>query len=410
MNFAIARQPIYDLEKNIYGYEVYLRRADDLTKYPSDVPYNKATFIVAELIAEVGPKNISEGKPIFLNVTLDSILNRVLDLLPLDKVVFQIMKPQMEIGQAVYSQALKRIREFKDKSVLFCLTEDLYSGKYVDLFKLSDMVEFSITSITEEKIQACRKNGKKILVSRIETQDHFQTALKFADLLQGNYLGSPHLIREFEIAPFLKSTLIRMISALNNVQSVKEFADIVSSDVGMSAKLLRFVNSAYFTKRKEIKDLVQACAYLGMDNLKKFTLLVATNDYISVENPYLWKKSLIRAILAEEIMKKVKPSLANEAYIAGLFSLIDEILGVDKVEFLRDVGIDDEIIQAYTGENKELSSVLEKAIMLEETSEKDGEELDEIINKLSSELNISPVDLTSLLVEARTQAEEILKI
>jgi len=72
MSFAIARQPVFDSEGEIFGYEVYLRRTDNLESYPQDIPYNKATFIVAELIGELGVKRISEGKKIFVNVTLDS--------------------------------------------------------------------------------------------------------------------------------------------------------------------------------------------------------------------------------------------------------------------------------------------------------------------------------------------------
>ncbi len=410
MNFAIARQPIYDLEKNIYGYEVYLRRADDLTKYPSDVPYNKATFIVAELIAELGINRVSEGKYIFMNVTLDSILNKVLDLLPIERVVFQVMPPQIEIGQSIYSSALKRMEELKDRGGVIALTEGLYSGKYADILRLSQIVEFSINTIDEAKANAVRRNRKKILISKIEKEEDYKKAISFGDFFEGNYLGKPAVIKEFELAPFLKSTLMRMLSALNSVQSVREFANIIASDVGMSAKLLRFVNSAYFARRKEIRDLVQACAYLGMDNLKKFTLLVATNDYVSVENPYLWKKSLVRAILSEEIMKKVKPSLANEAYLVGLFSLIDKILGVDKIEFLREVDMDQEIIDAYTGANRELSLALQKASMLEEASELGGEKLNRVIDMLSKELNMEPMELSGLLAKAQTQAEEILKI
>ncbi len=410
MNFAIARQPVFDTEKNIYGYEIYLRRADDLTKYPSDVPYNKATYIAAELIAELGIKKVSEGKPIFFNVTVDSILNRVIDLLPVDKIIFELMKPQIEIGQTVYSNALKRLEELKGKGAQIALSENLYSGKYADLLKISQIVEFSVRNLDEAKISAVKRNQKKVLISRIETEGEYQRAVGFADYLEGNFLAPPELIKEFEVAPFLKSTLMRMLAALNSAQSVREFANVIASDVGMSAKLLRFVNSAFFAKRKEIKDLVQACAYLGMENLKKFTLLVATNDYLAVEDPNLWKKSLMRAYLAQEIMKKRNPGLANEAYLAGLFSLIDKILGVDKVEFLKEVGIDEEIINAYLGKNEELSFALSKAVELEEASEKDANILDEVINKVAQELSEDPSEINMLIAEAKAQSEEIIRL
>ena len=410
MSFVIARQPVFDREGKVYGYEVFLRRAGDLEHYPEDVSSNKATFIVAELIGEIGVERLSEGKKVFMNVTLDSILNRVLDLLFLDKMVFQIIPSKTEIGQSIYQNALKRIDELKEKGSIFSVKEEFYSSKYLDLMERSSIVEFTASSVDEGRAGAVRRNGKKVMVIKVETEKDFSKVKPLGDLFSGNFLGPPSVVKEFEVAPFLKSTLLRMIGALNTAQSIKDFASIIASDVGMSAKLLRFVNSAYFARRKEIKDIVQACAYLGMENLKRFTLLVATNDYVAVENPELWRRSLIRAMVAEEIAKRLNSKLTNEAYIAGLFSLIDEILGVDKVEFLKEVNVDQSIVDAFTGKNQELSGILEKATLLQEALGEGGEALDKAVEDVSEKLGMDPSDLKTILFEIQERAEELLRI
>jgi EAL and modified HD-GYP domain-containing signal transduction protein len=135
--------------------------------------------------------------------------------------------------------------------------------------------------------------------------------------------------------------------------------------VGLTAKLLRFVNSAYFSPIQEIKSVEQACSMLGLKNLKNFIFLLAINDYISVENPALWKKSLVRALLAKSIAERIAPGFEDAAYLAGLFSLIDKILGVDKISFLKEINIDKLIIDAYTGENKKLRQILDIVSQLE---------------------------------------------
>ncbi len=410
MSFAIARQPVFEKDGELYGYEIYLRRSDNLEKYPEDVPYNKATFIMAELVAELGVKRISDGKKILINVTLDSILNKVLDLLPIGQIVFELIPPQMEIGKTIYTNALKRIEELRKEGAIIAITEQLYSGKYVDLLEKAHIVEFAVRRVDEGKASGVKRNNKKLLITRIENEKEYKKAVSLGDLLEGNYLGKPAIVKEFDLAPFLKSTLMRMVAALNTVQGVRDFARIIASDVGMSAKLLRFVNSAYFARRKEIKDIVQACTYLGMENLKKFTLLVATNDYVSVENPLLWKRSLVRAMIAEEIARRTKPELANEAYLAGLFSFIDKILGVDKIEFLREVNIDPIIIEAYTGANEVLSSILQDTYILEETLHQGGEKFDRALENLAPKLRMDPAELKRMVFEAQMRAEEILRI
>ena len=410
MSFVIARQPVFDREGSLFGYEVYLRRTNDLSRYPEDVSYNKATFIVAELIGEIGVDRISEGKKIFMNVTLDSILNKVLDILNLERMVFQIMASQTEVGASIYQNALKRIDELKEKGSLISIKEEFYSSKFVDLIERSAIVEFSVSSVDENKASAVRRNGKKVMVTKIETDEDYSKAKHLGDLFSGNLIGPPTVVKEFEIAPFLKTTLMRMIGALNTAQSIKDFAQIIASDVGMSAKLLRFVNSAYFAKRKEIKDITQACAYLGMENLKRFTLLIATNDYAAVENPSLWKRSLVRAIIAEEIARRLKPDLTNEAYLVGLFSLIDEILGVDKVQFLKEVNVDQEIIDAFTGKNQELREILDDAILLQEALEEGGDKLIDVVNTISAKFRMQPFELRNKMLEAQDKAEEMLRI
>ncbi|MDQ7083056.1 MAG: HDOD domain-containing protein [Aquificota bacterium] len=163
-------------------------------------------------------------------------------------------------------------------------------------------------SSEENKILALKRNKKKITHYKDEKEEQYAKFQAVADLFEGNYLQKPSVIKEFEIAPFLKTTLLRMISALNTAQSIRDFANIISSDVGMSAKLLRFVNSAYFARRQEIKDIIQACSYLGMENLKKFTLLVATNDYVTVENRNSGKNPLLEQPYARN-SRKLKRTL-----------------------------------------------------------------------------------------------------
>jgi EAL and modified HD-GYP domain-containing signal transduction protein len=410
MSFVIARQPVFDREGSLFGYEVYLRRSDSLDRYPEDVSYNKATFIVAELIGEIGVERLSEGKKIFMNVTLDSILNKVLDILALDRMVFQLIPSRTEIGQSIYQSSLRRIDELKERGSIFAIKEDFYSSRYLDLIERSAIVEFSVSSADENKASAVRRNGKKVMITKIEREEDYSRVKRMGDLFSGNLLGPPAVVKEFEIAPFLKTTLMRMIGALNTAQSIRDFAQIIASDVGMSAKLLRFVNSAYFTKRKDIKDIVQACAYLGMENLKRFTLLVATNDYAAVENPQLWKRSLVRAIVAEEIARRLNPKLTNEAYLVGLFSLIDQILGVDKVQFLKEVNVDQEIIDAFTGKNPDLTEILRDASLLEEALREDGDKLTDLVNKLSAKFGMQPYELRNKLLEAQEKAEEMLRI
>jgi EAL and modified HD-GYP domain-containing signal transduction protein len=367
MSFLIAKQPIFDKEGRIVAYEVYLRKKGNTLEYPKEVPYNRSAYIIAEILTEHGIDRVGEGKRVMLNVSVDALLNRAFENLPLEKLIFELLKPQIQVGEVIIGQTLKSMGRFKEAGVLFASYYELLEDeRYQKFVEESFFISVDFPHLKDKRIEQLKAKGKKIIVTKIETKEQYEKALKVGDFFEGNYLESPYILKEFEIAPYLKTTLLRLMSMVHGAQSIKEIAEFVSYDVGLTAKLLRFVNSAYFSPIQEIKSVEQACSMLGLKNLKNFIFLLAMNDYISVENPALWKKSLVRAFLAKSIAERIAPGLEDAAYLAGLFSLIDEILGVDKISFLKEINIDKLIIDAYTGENKKLRQILDIVSQLEE--------------------------------------------
>jgi EAL and modified HD-GYP domain-containing signal transduction protein len=367
VSFLIARQPIFDKEGRIVAYEVYLRKKGNTLEYPKEVPYNRSAYIILEILTEHGIDRVGEGKRVMLNVSVDALLNRAFESLPPEKLIFELLKPQIQVGGVIIGQTLKSMGRFKEAGVLFASYYELLEDeRYQKFVEESFFISVDFPHLNDKRIEQLKAKGKKIIVTKIETKEQYEKALKVGDFFEGNYLESPYILKEFEIAPYLKTTLLRLMSMVHSAQSTKEIAEFISYDVGLTAKLLRFVNSAYFSPIQEIKSVEQACSMLGLKNLKNFIFLLAMNDYISVENPTLWKKSLVRALLAKSIAERIAPGLEDATYLVGLFSLIDEILGVDKISFLKEINIDKLIIDAYTGENKKLRQILDIVSQLEE--------------------------------------------
>jgi len=367
MSFLIAKQPIFDKEGRIVAYEVYLRKKGNVLEYPKEVPYNRSAYIIVEILAEYGIDRVGEGKKVMLNVSVDALLNKAFENLPMEKLIFELLKPQIQVGGVTITQTLKSMSRFKEAGALFASHYELLEDeRYQQFVEGSFFVSVDFPSLNDRRIEQLKAKGKKIIVTKIETKEQYEEALKVGDFFEGNYLESPYILKEFELAPYLKTTLLRLMSVVYSAQSTKEIAEFISYDVGLTAKLLRFVNSAYFSPIQEIKSVEQACSMLGLKNLRNFVFLLAMNDYISVENPKLWKRSLVRALLAKSIAERIAPGLKDTAYLVGLFSLIDEILGVDKISFLRELNLDKLIIDAYTGENERLKQILDIVSQLEE--------------------------------------------
>ncbi|WP_029551929.1 EAL and HDOD domain-containing protein [Thermocrinis jamiesonii] len=415
MSFLIAKQPIFDKKDNVVAYEVYLRKKGNMLEYPKEVPYNRSTHIILEILMEHGVNKIGEGKKIMLNVSIDSLLNKAFENLPPEKLILELIPPQIQVGTIVINQALKRAEKFKESGILLAASYDiLLKESYQQFVEEAFLITVDFHHLTDTKVTSLKAKDKKLLITKIENEKQYNKAVEIGDFFEGNYLGAPYVLKEFETAPYLKNNLVKLIPMLHSAQSIKEIARFISYDAGLTAKLLRFVNSAYFSPIQEIKSVEQACSMLGMKNIRNFIFLLAMNDYISVENPVLWKKALIRAFLASQMAKRIMPDLEDAAYLMGLFSLIDEILGVDKISFLKEIHIDRVILDGYTGKHKKLREILDFASQLEEkypTIQSSEDPYNSaILTNIEKITGINRLELLQMTKGAYEKAEQILNL
>ncbi|AAC06749.1 EAL and HDOD domain-containing protein [Aquifex aeolicus] len=411
MSFVVARQPIFDRNGEVFAYEFFLRREGDEEKYPEDVPFSRAVYIITDILVESGIEKLANGKKAVINVSLEAILNKSLELLPPDKVIFDLNPPEVPLGETLKQKVLQKLKDYKGKGVSFILNERLYSSEHKELINLSDIVEFYFKSVTPDKIRSAKRYGKKVLVSMIEKEEEYKKALEYgADYFQGFYFAKPEIVKRTKLAPFLKVTLLRLLNAISIARSLKEIADIIETDVGLAVKFLQFVNSAYFARRKKIESLEHAVSFVGMENIKKFVILVSMNEFLKVENPELWRKSLTRAFIAEELTNRYSPEVSEKAFLVGLFSLLDKILEVDIPTFLRELNVDEEVVKAFEDKGSSLHKLLEVVSRLEEAVNSSPEELDKTAQQLSQELGIPEIDLVIVAKEAKEKAERIIKI
>ena len=108
--------------------------------------------------------------------------------------------------------------------------------------------------------------------------------------------------------------------------SLKTIGAIIAKDMGMTAKILQLVNSAYFGLRKNVATPEQAVNMLGLDTIQALVLTVQVfsslsatgNTFVGMDR--LWDKSLRTGSLAREIAKHERSSvmMTDQAYTAGL--------------------------------------------------------------------------------------------
>ncbi len=110
--------------------------------------------------------------------------------------------------------------------------------------------------------------------------------------------------------------------------SMNDIAKAISTDPGLTVRLLRLANSAAYSRGKEITNLNVAAMLLGMQTLKMVTLgftLVADMDPGELDTSIVWRRGLASAVLARHFASNIDPDLVDDAFVAGLLSNVGKL-------------------------------------------------------------------------------------
>lgn len=220
---------------------------------------------------------------------------------PVDVVVSDMRMPGMN-----GAQLLTEVMRLHPKTVRLVL-----SG-HAD----QDMILKCVGSTHQYLSKPCEPEALRSTVSR---------ALDLESSLKNGRLQK--LIAQMEHLPSVPSLYSEIVEKMNNPEaSLAEAGDIIARDIGMTAKILKLVNSAFFGLRREVSSPAEAVAYIGLDTIKSLVLsLHAFAQYESAQPggfslTALWRHSLSTGAAAKQIaqLENMPRKLVDEAFVSGL--------------------------------------------------------------------------------------------
>lgn len=349
MDVYLARQPIFTKNLKIHAYEL-LFRGSMANLFP-DIDGDHATSrVLSSTFFTSGLGQITGGKPAFVNFTPHLLLRRTPLLFPPLTTTVEILETVEPSPEIVAS-----IKELSEKGYPIALDDFVYHPRFEPLIRMADIIKIDFQAGTPDEIQACVRrvepHGTKLLAEKVETIDQFQTALAWGfTLFQGYFFSKPQVMTQKDI-PSLKMNLIQIMSEANNDDfEVQKMKKLIERDVGISYKLLRYLNSPYFGRRNEISSIKQAIVMLGEKGLRQFISVIVLAELSSDKPDELIKSSIIRAKICESLALLGARKLdASELFTLGLFSLIDAILDARMEDVMQKLPLAGEIKSALLG-------------------------------------------------------------
>jgi c-di-GMP-related signal transduction protein len=128
---------------------------------------------------------------------------------------------------------------------------------------------------------------------------------------------------------------------------IRELEAVLKRDPAISYKLFRYINSVGFGLGSEIHSIRHAVTMLGYTTLYRWlALLLATASGSDYAAP-LMKTAIIRGRFAELLGMSLLPkNEAENLFVAGMFSMLDRLLGMPMDEVLTQIPLSEALCQA----------------------------------------------------------------
>lgn len=328
----LAYQPIYNANLDIQGGELLYRSDTGLSAL--DIGDHQATSeLIFNLCTGISEQFEGFQHPLFINVSTEFILSDV--FLPLEPSLIIIelverIEPDAELVAA--------IERWHTRGFRFALDDFVYSPAWEPLLKFCDIIKIDIQSTEQTSVLALKKSLQhrkiKWLAERVETQAQFEAYQEMDfDLFQGYFFARPKIISGQKIPP-AAANLGRLIDLLfDDDVDVARLTELVSNEPTLSVKLLKIANSPFYRGQGEITSMQQAVMRLGLEQLRKWVILIASLEGQSNAAVQL---ILTRANACSEVARQHMPGSVDpsKAFLAALLSGVDILLNVDKREFV----------------------------------------------------------------------------
>ncbi len=131
--------------------------------------------------------------------------------------------------------------------------------------------------------------------------------------------------------------VIREVEKLINSENsnAKDFEEVIEKDQVITAKILKIVNSPFYSLARKFTTISESVAYIGLDSLRSIIYSASVSNLLKVSIPtygykreQLWKHSYTTAILSKMLGKLLKfdDKLSEELFVGGLIHDIGKIV------------------------------------------------------------------------------------
>ena len=339
---AVVRQPIADERHIVVGYELLF--GGERVSLDSATDAKATSALLVDAFGDIGLDQLAGRHPAWMSIARNFLLEIGPPPVRPDRAVLQIaaytarddvLSVLQQLGRSGYTLALD---DFDGRT-------DIES-----LLGLCSIVKVRIGARDDttlaEIIAQPKLHGALLVATDVRTPADFDRcrALGFT-YFQGDFFAKPRIIRHRSVGTGGVASL-RALGELSAADaSFEDLERIISSDVGLSLKLLRYVNSAFFALPRNIGSVREALTLLGTRTVRRWATVMAMSAMPNAPHELI-AIALHRARMCEMLAGTALPEEREILFTIGLFSVSDGLMGAPMEEVLESLPFSDEIRSA----------------------------------------------------------------
>jgi HD-like signal output (HDOD) protein len=209
---------------------------------------------------------------------------------------------------------LKVVREGHPNSVRIILSG--YSNQ--------DVILKSVDLAHQYLAKPCEDDALKSTINR---------AFMMKELL--NHRALKEIVSQIDSLPTLPAVYVELVEELKSEDaSLEKIGDMISKDIGLTAKILKMVNSSFFGLCQQITSPAKAVSMLGLDLIKAIVLTSGTFDkFKNLKFPgfsleQMWEHAMLTGAFSKIIAREggLDRKGSDTAFMAGLLHDIGKLL------------------------------------------------------------------------------------
>jgi EAL and modified HD-GYP domain-containing signal transduction protein len=394
----IVREPLLDPRQRVIGYELCWQRRDGQAVVDADL--ESLVAFVAGHVVDDEQGWLLRDKILFLDAVPAMLSLDALHVLPPERTVLSLRV--RDLANADTRAAVQALRaggvgiSIRDADLALL-------GKNLSPYASYAEVRFTGADVAAQAraYAAARQSALRLVGRPVATwQDFDACAALGLDAFVGKLHLTPRPGNPVKGMNPAQTIILQLMQMVQNNEDVPKIEAVLKRDPALIYKLLRFINSAGFGSGRDIQSLRQAISMLGYAPLYRWLVLLLATASASGYSPVLMETAVVRARLCELLGQTALPRSEGEhLFVAGMFSLLDRLLGLSMKEVLETIQLPEQVVQALLGREGTYGPYL----ALAEACELDSD----LVASLAASLDISPHDVNKAHLSALAWAQNV---